>query len=196
MFCLYTLSCTWGSPWHGSHPCWRRECPLAPSVTLNRLCSPTWMSRPWCGPKRLGWGAWDLGRAGSGRQLASPTRSPLLASRRVWRPSAQPLLPGAGRRGRAAGVAPATAGCPATSSRRSSRARRRPIGGPSRKQVSLGQSPPPPASLPLAPGARLGANYRNCGGRARARGLGRPRGAERRAQEAAPSPSRTLASLL
>lgn len=142
-------------------------CALAPHPPF-RLGPPTWMSRPW--ESR----APGLRGAGGGRQPASLPDPPFLASRRGSRPSSQPLLRGTRRRGHAAGVAPATPGCPATSPRRASRARRGPIREPERKQVSPGQSPPPSRLPPASLRGRLrGANYRNCGGSApRCAGVG------------------------
>ena len=138
--------CAWGSSWQGF--C---VCPLAPSATLNLLCPPSQMTRP-RGTKG-DWAAGDGPGKSWGREaarLAHQIPPPCLL--RVSRPSAQPLLSGTWQRGHAAGVALATPGCPATSPRRVSRARRRPIRAPARKQVSLGQSPPP-SLLPPSPAA-------------------------------------------
>lgn len=141
MFCLNTV-CSWDSPWHGSGLCWRAALPLARSVTLNLLCAPTWMLSPW-GLMARGLGGWSPGKLGKGSSLPPSPDSSSSLSCQVSRPSAQPLLSGTWQRGRAAGVAWATLGCPATSPLCASRAQSGPIRGPAWKQVSLGQSPPP-----------------------------------------------------
>lgn len=139
--------CAWGSSWQGT----LLRVPPAPSATLNLLCPPSQMTRP-RGTKG-DWAAGDgLGESWGREAARLAHRIPPPRLLRVSRPSAQPLLPGTWQRGHAAGVALATPGCPATSPRRVSRGRGRPIRAPARKRVSLGQSPPP-SLLPPSPAA-------------------------------------------
>lgn len=146
-----------------------------------------------CPPTRCRVLSW----AGGAAALAAP----LLASRAL-ETLAQTLLPGTRRRARAAGVALATLGCPATSPHGRHVRGNRPIRAPAGKQVSLGQSPPPACSSPAAR-ERRGANYRNCGRKAPSvarcaggwRGAGSRPGAEREGREGREGRSLSSSSL-